>query len=238
MTMLVYRSVSWADTKTVVLVAISSELTVVNLWCSTCVSSTWMKSGVSLIWPQTSGKTVSCGSKLDDSWSPCWSALRSTEKLVEHPPSSKSLPNRLVFLVYHTFDAHFWDVVTYTLNVNKYSTWIVTQNMIEIDAVHVHLSVYCICKICMRLRVSVLSVWCFNHFPSFFMQHAFSIWLSYFLLLQGMTYIAGAAAKFQCFGGIAAFNSIEPKLSHISALIMFLRISNNNIQNNKPIKNR
>lgn len=157
MTMLVYRSVSWAATKTVVLVAISNELTVVNLWCSTCVSSTWMKSGVSLIWPQTSGKTVSCGSKLDDSWSPClcWSALISTEKLFEHPPSTKSLPNRLVFLVYHTFDAHFWDVVTYTLNVNKYSTWIVTQNMIEIDAVHVHLSVYCICKICMRWRVYI-----------------------------------------------------------------------------------
>ena len=73
--------------------------------------------------------------------------------------------------------------------------------------------------------ISVLSVWCFNHFPSFFMQHAFSIWLSYLLLLQEITYIAGAAAKFQCSGGIAAFNSIEPKLSHISALIMFLRIS-------------
>lgn len=35
------------------------------------------------------------------------------------------------------------------------------------------------------------------------MQHAFSIWLFYFLLLQGMTYIAGAAAKFQPSGGIA-----------------------------------
>ena len=122
--------------------------------------------------------------------------------LLEHPPSSKSLPNRLVFLVYHTFDLHFRDVVTCTLNVNKYSTWI----MIEID------TVYCICTIGTILRVYICVI-CILHdvFITFHLSSCnmpFQFGCLICLLLQGMTYIAGASAKFQCSGGASNQNCL------------------------------